>query len=287
MRRKGRMENGKNGDGEAPRPSSLSAFQPSASFTLIELLVVIAIVAILAAMLLPALNKAKEQARKSLCISNMRQIFVGLMTYADDHDGSGPGVISHHTYSDLIFSSSWVHRYFPVKTIFRCPSNDPKLDRRDLSPNAPPGTYIGGHLYTSYRVLFGQGTYPAASQASTNYHWYGWYHTWNSGPQAPTDFYKLTRSPCPNLRFLGSSSSTLEGDRITYCAPAAEQACLVDVWEPDGFAYVIWLGANSFARNNHEGGQNVLFMDGHAEWVPASKAQWRYHGVSGGAEVYW
>jgi len=60
---------------------------PKGGFTLIELLVVIAIIAILAAMLLPALARAKDSAKKAQCTNNLHEMGIGLMMYADDNDG--------------------------------------------------------------------------------------------------------------------------------------------------------------------------------------------------------
>jgi len=108
-------------------------------FTLIELLVVIAIIAILAAILFPVFAKAREKARQSSCLSNLKQMGLAAMAYAQDYDemymyGFGPGLClwGHvHTGSEGVgVAYSWptfLGPYVKNTQIFRCPSAVPSV----------------------------------------------------------------------------------------------------------------------------------------------------------------
>ena len=116
---------------------------PSASgaFTLIELFVVIAIIAILAGMLLPALSRSKEYARRVSCINGLRNLSVSVAMYANDNNGRFP---PQRGQEDQKWPAALYEYYKDVK-ILRCPS-DRVAKSQGTNPNYPanmaPRSYI-------------------------------------------------------------------------------------------------------------------------------------------------
>lgn len=127
-------------------------------FTLIELLVVIAIIALLLSIIVPALRKAKEQAKLVVCSSNMHQLVMGVMAYATDHEGvlpptiqgrtSGvwtvPGRLNYHVGGDGLNGGSMgriMGDYLSVAKVYSCPLASYKAEERFADFNGDMVSY--------------------------------------------------------------------------------------------------------------------------------------------------
>jgi prepilin-type N-terminal cleavage/methylation domain-containing protein/prepilin-type processing-associated H-X9-DG protein len=186
----------------------------TAGFTLIELLVVIAIIAILAAILFPVFSRARENARRSSCASNLKQVGLGLLQYTQDYDEMMPsaGAVSSNDnagYRD----SKWmdkIHPYVKNEQVFNCPSDNNvntygyKYNGTTTRNNRWFGSYLINAGYSGHATRNGPSGKSLAvieAPATTIYALEGWPHNagnadfWFTGVDAANRPYAHNTSP--------------------------------------------------------------------------------------------
>jgi prepilin-type N-terminal cleavage/methylation domain-containing protein/prepilin-type processing-associated H-X9-DG protein len=199
------------------------------AFTLIELLVVIAIIAILAAILFPVFGRARENARRTSCLSNMKQAGLAFMQYTQDYDDRYP--IEQVNLNNGPSPMGWadaIQPYLKSTQIFQCPSEKTEGDPNPLANGT--GIYVG--TYTDYAY----NTSMARSQGGNSTARIG---VTQSQLEYPSYTLVLLEAVTPgNARLIQAGGVTATG--------------LADT------AGVAW--------TRHLVGTNFSFADGHAKW---------------------
>ena len=224
--------------------------QKNSAFTLIELLVVIAIIAILAAILFPVFARARENARRSSCQSNLKQIGLGILQYTQDYDEKLPSACDN-----LSGDRPWqltIQPYVKSVQLFKCPSMSgtgtvAKTNSADATPG--PGSIPGG-VAISY-ICNGGGSFSNPADFGNNASGGAGKRPMNRGGDAGSGTYDTGGAALAQLE--SSSQTVLVSENAN---PASGNPDLYGAGN---------ITAADTPFQNHLGTTNFLFADGHVK----------------------
>jgi prepilin-type N-terminal cleavage/methylation domain-containing protein/prepilin-type processing-associated H-X9-DG protein len=208
------------------------------AFTLIELLVVIAIIGILAAILFPVFARARENARRSVCMSNLKQIGLGMMQYVQDYDETYPRTY----YTDGAGTVFWwniLQPYIKSTQVFYCPS----------SPFASSASPTNGNYGANRDImpLFNDGVVSEPAKMASLQSVSTTYLILDFGTYSAYHNYATTSDTSVSyLPGMGDGGGT----------------CQISSTRPTG--------VTDCQSGRHFGGVNIAFADGHVKWLMSS-----------------
>lgn len=219
-----------------------------ASFTLTELLVVISIISVLAALLMPALKNAREQARRMKCMSNLRQITLAMITYVGDNEGRFPhyhGTCCYDLCPYLGIKPNTNPGFLSTAHVFYCPGSAGKpVITGDGGAGYDLGgafNFVGGLRYQSYG--FNNFLTPGGGLSNVS---------------------RIDQVSYPAKVFWAVDSTSSRFDIANEdFVPAYRHGGRGDIPAPHVITDPTWKSGGA--------GFNASFVDGHVEWVPFAK----------------
>jgi len=254
-------------------------------FTLIELLVVIAIIAILAAILFPAFARAREKARQISCLSNLKQMSLALLMYANDYDDCAPGAANPYGGAPTDWNQTtpyalWevaIDPYVGARKMYACPSwagatsyYSTDNSRWEIGGNGfwlPDATWEGVEMGYGINVLLtmsarvpGDADYIANGDfGGAGGEWFNWANANVAGGWGGKNLRKLKQAA--GVILLADCGSVLEacGAKLNMTAECG--------WEIDPNCDSLPSEEILGKGTRHGAGNNWSFADGHAKWI--------------------
>lgn len=232
------------------------------AFTLIELLIVIAIIAILATILFPVFARARENARRSACMSNLRQIGLAFAQYTQDYDETYP-VFMAFSLPGLTTISSWDQSIAPYAGVTVDPNASPTIFKCPSDSIARTTATNGGRSYAVPMVAIGNNDYSLVNSIVTTASSGTYFGRKISSLPVPSETILLTERPFASNLFAQYSGV------FVYCAQTNGGNCS-RTSEPWG---TLNGGQDSgmAGKQIHFDGWNYLFCDGHVKWLRPEK----------------